>query len=111
MRVNVYAEEMTNRIEVIEKETKDGKFTGVRFYLYLPVTLGVGRVTEQVGPTVMLDPRSNEDTQVRGPFLHNLGDDDSSAVTFWGKQGLRAALRKALEKLDAHYAEKTEPAQ
>jgi len=31
------------------------------------------------------------------------GDDDSAAVTFWGKTDLRNVLRLALEKLDEHY--------
>ncbi|HXQ34811.1 MAG TPA: hypothetical protein VN843_12430, partial [Anaerolineales bacterium] len=39
----------------------------------------------------------------RGPFIHRPGDDDSSAVTFWGKQDLRNLLRKALDLLDRHY--------
>jgi len=95
MRVNIYAEEMTDRIEIVEKENAEGKFTGVRFYLYLPVTEPAGE---------------GEDTrQVRGPFLHHIGDDDSSAVTFWGKADLRAALVKALALLDAHHATKHEP--
>lgn len=36
MRVNIYAEEMTDRVEIIEKETGDGTFTGLRFYLEGP---------------------------------------------------------------------------
>ena len=84
MRVNVYAEEMTDRVEIIEKTTKDGTFTGVRFYLELPVTRG--------------------HMQMRGPFKHGPDDDDSSAVTFWGKRDLRAVLQKALTTLDEHYA-------
>lgn len=89
MRVNVYAEEITDRIEIIEKTTPEGSFTGVRFYLELPVTL----------PTA-----GGEGLAVyKGPFMHRPGDDDSAAVTFWGKQDLRVALRKALEMLDAHY--------
>ena len=80
MRVNVYAEEMTDRVELVRKTIDGQDFTGVRFYLYLPVTLGAG--------------------EARGPFLHREGDDDSSAVTFWGKRELRRALRTALELLD-----------
>lgn len=38
MRVNIYAEEMTDRVEIVTKQTADGEFTGVRFYLELPVT-------------------------------------------------------------------------
>jgi hypothetical protein len=83
MRVNVYAEEMTDRIEIIEKEIDGNRFTGLRFYLYLPVT--------------------QQNAQISGPFIHRLGDDDSAAVTFWGKRDLRTVLRRALEILDQHY--------
>lgn len=85
MRVNIYAEEMTDRVEIISKEIGGATFTGLRFYLYLPVTDGLGN-------------------QNRGPFIHRPGDDDSSAVTFWGKRDLREVLRKALAMLDEHYA-------
>lgn len=91
MRVNVYAEEMTDRIEIIEKETADGIFTGVRFYLELPVT----PPTTQAG--VYGDP-------VKGPFIHREGDDDSAAVTFWGKRDLRRTLVHALQLLDSYYS-------
>lgn len=90
MRVNVYAEEMTDRIEIIGKEIDGQVFTGLRFYLELPVTL------PPVAPSS--DPR-----HVRGPFVHLPGDDDSAAVTFWGKRDLRETLRKALVMLDEHY--------
>jgi len=92
MRVNVYAEEMTQRVEIIDKEIDGTKFTGLRFYLELPVT----QMTRQ-GPV-----------QVSGPFMHHAGDDDSSAVTFWGKQDLRRVLKKALKLLDEHYGEPME---
>ncbi len=85
MRVNVYAEEITDRIEIIEKTINGHVFTGLRFYLELPVT------TMPSGE------------QVSGPFLHGPDDDDSAAVTFWGKKDLRATLRKALDILDEHY--------
>ena len=88
MRVNVYAEEMTDRIEIISKEIEGHKFTGLRLYLELPVTLqGTGGAGQQV----------------RGPFIHRPGDDDSSAVTFWGKRDLRHVLLKMLRELDEHY--------
>ena len=83
MRVNIYAEEITDRIEIIEKQVNGQVFTGLRVYLELPVTKG--------------------QVQVSGPFIHKEGDDDSSAVTFWGKQDLRITLQKALQELDAHY--------
>lgn len=38
--------------------------------------------------------------------MHRPGDDDSAAVTFWGKRDLRVTLRRALELLDAHYAKR-----
>ena len=83
MRVNIYAEEMTERLEIISKEIDGRTFTGLRLYLQLPATVG-GR-------------------QYRGPFMHRPGDDDSSAVTFWGKRDMRKVLRQALAMLDAHY--------
>ena len=65
MRVNVYAEEMTDRVEMIGKEIEGQQFTGLRIYLELPVTTAGG--------------------QLLGPFIHRPGDDDSAAVTFLGK--------------------------
>lgn len=97
MRVNVYAEEMTDRIEIIGKEIDGHRFTGLRFYLELPVNLTAARL----GPNTPVD----KSTQfARGPFIHRTGDDDSAAVTFWGKRDLRTVLRKALAQLDKHYA-------
>lgn len=86
MRVNVYAEEMTNRVEIISKVIDGREFTGLRFYLELPATVN-GK-------------------QYQGPFMHRPGDDDSGAVTFWGKRDLRKVLRKALGLLDRHYTKK-----
>lgn len=97
MRVNVYAEEMTPRVEIVEKRGEDGKvYTGVRFWLELPVTtnpLGVQKEGEQP-------------VNVQGPFLHRRGDDDTSAVTFWGKRELRVALVRAINLLDEHHTRK-----
>ena len=90
MRVNVYAEEMTDRVEVIAKEIEGQQFTGLRVYLELPATVG--------------------GQQYRGPFMHRPGDDDSSAVTFWGKRDLRTVLQRAITKLDEHYAGRVTPA-
>ena len=87
MRVNVYAEEMTDHVEIIAKEIDGHAFTGLRIYLHLPVTVG--------------------NVQHQGPFMHRPGDNDSSAVTFWGKRDLRVVLRKALAMLDEHYAART----
>lgn len=87
MRVNVYAEEMTDRVEIVEKTCDGTKFTGLRFYLELPCT----------GPN---------GEQHQGPFIHRPGDDDSAAVTFWGKKDLREVLQRALKMLNVFYAAK-----
>lgn len=92
MRVNIYAEEMTNRIEIIEKEIDGNKFEACRFYLYLPVTTGY----DQSGYPI------NQE----GPFIHREGDDDSAAVTFWSRGKLREILQQAIDKLDEHHANK-----
>ena len=98
MRVNIYAEEMPDepRLEIISKEIDGHKFTALRIYLELPVTKRVVEETH-AGPVW-------KDVHVQGPFMHRPGDDDSAAVTFWGKRDLRVTLRRALEMLDAHYA-------
>lgn len=83
MRVNIYAEEMTQRVKIISKTIDGVKFTGLRFWLELPVTV--------------------KGKHVRGKFMHRPGDDDSSAVTFWGKRDLRRVLIKALAELHKHY--------
>jgi hypothetical protein len=90
MRVNVYAEEMTDRIEIIGKEIDGHTFTGLRFYLELPATLPSGE-------------------NYAAPFIHRPGDDDSAAVTFWGKRDLREVLRLAMNRLDVHYAPPAAP--
>lgn len=86
MRVNVYAEELTHRVELVKK----GEFTGVRIYLELPCTIPVQLNGEKV------------DYNVRGPFMHRPDDDDSSAITIWGKQDLAIILRKALDLVEGH---------
>lgn len=97
MRVNVYAEEMTDRVEIISKEIEGQTFTGLRFYLELPVTVPVlGMDTNVRWRTI--------NSSMRGPFIHHKGDDDSAAVTFWGKRDLRDVLKRALDMLDKHYA-------
>lgn len=91
MRINIYAEEMTDRLEIITKTIDGHDFTALRFYLELPVTMKDATGT----------------VQVKGPFVHRPGDDDSSAVTFWGKHDLRNVLRKALAMLDSHYEKRS----
>lgn len=84
MRVNIYAEELTKRVSIISKQIEGREYTAVRFWLALPATV--------------------KGKQYQGPFMHRPGDDDSSAVTFWGKRDLRKLLKKALTLLDKHYA-------
>ena len=95
MRVNIYAEEMTDRAEIAENEIDGVTFTGIRFYLYLPVTMPLEPGSDLSRPIVA--------EQVRGPFMHHPGDDDSSAVTFWGKRDLHKFLDIAQRKLHEHY--------
>lgn len=117
MRVNIYAEEMPEepRLEIIEKKIEGHNFTALRIYLELPATdmsqrsecpdcQGTGNRGDDYCGTC-----GGEKTlprQVQGPFIHRAGDDDSAAVTFWGKRDLRVTLRKALELLDEHYAKR-----
>lgn len=57
MRINVYAEEVTPKVSIVEKTADTGStFIGVRFHLASPETLH-----------------------------HSKKDDDTSAVTFWVK--------------------------
>jgi hypothetical protein len=100
MRVNIYAEELTDRVELITKVIEGQTYTAVRFYMELPVTVTVPNYAAN-------DIAASTKTQnVRGPFMHRPGDDDSAAVTFWGKHDLQRILRKALDKLEEHYATK-----
>lgn len=105
MRVNVYAEEMTDRVEIISKEIDGHVFTGLRLYLELPVTVG-GHGRHRSEPEVY-PPINGQPAQVSGPFIHRPGDDDSSAVTFWGKRDLRKVLYKMIAELDRHYGSPT----
>jgi len=104
MRVNVYAEEMTDRLEIISKEIDGHTFTGLRFWLALPASY------VKDGSSPMGRPASVHDTKqadhYQAPFIHRPGDDDSSAVTFWGKRDLREVLKQALAMLDGHYEAK-----
>jgi hypothetical protein len=63
---------------------------------------------EEFNKTGTISPKE-EYVQTRGPFLHGPDDDDSSAVTFWGKQDLRRVLRVMHDKLDEHYGERKDP--
>jgi hypothetical protein len=54
MRVNIYAEELTQEVEIIEKEVGTLKFYGIRLYLKSPQEL-----------------------------IYTSIDDNRSAVTFW----------------------------
>ena len=85
MRVNIYAEELTDRVEIISKTIEGHTYNAVRFYMELPVSV----------------PNHQHYDQVRGPFIHRPGDDDSAAVTFWGRKDLRTLFVIAIEALDA----------
>lgn len=91
MRVNIYAEELTERVEVISKVIDGHTYNAVRFYMELPAT-------------VMQDDLTALPVNVRGPFIHRPGDDDSAAVTFWGRTQLRSLFVKAILALDAFEA-------
>lgn len=117
MRVNVYAEEMTDRVEIISKEIDGHKFTGLRLYLELPVSVprdfkveGSPYLDATYDPTIkrVVFSKEEQPLNLQGPFVHRPGDDDSAAVTFWGKRDLRNVLLKMLRMLDDHYAVKTE---
>ena len=101
MRVNVYAEELTDCVEIITKENDGHRFMGLRFYLALPVSY------IKDGSCPMGRPASRQDVEqadhYQAHFIHRPGDDDSSGVTFWGKRDLREVLRKALAMLEDHY--------
>lgn len=105
MRVNVYAEELTDRVELTTKQIGDNHFTAIRFYLALPASY----VSAPEGETGMR-PATVQDTeqasQYQAPFIHHPGDDDSAAVTFWGKKDMRPLLCKALALLDEHEAKR-----
>jgi hypothetical protein len=83
VRVNIYAEELTDKVEAIRKPIGDQTFTGIRLFLELPVTVN--------------------GEQVSGPFMHRPGDDDSAAITLWDVgdcEKLRRALKAMLAALD-----------
>jgi hypothetical protein len=72
MRVNIYDEEITDRMELVEKNVEGVNYFGLRFYLELPATVnGILR---------------------RGPFIKMLGEDDTAAVTFWSTDKARLVL-------------------
>ena len=100
MRVNIYAEEMT----VPYPDHRQGdRRQAVHRPALLSSELPVNLTAAQHGIDTPVDANTHF---ARGPFLHHTGDDDSAAVTFWGKSDLRAMLRKALAMLDEHYAER-----
>lgn len=102
MRVNIYAEELTDRVELIEKEIEGNKFVALRFYTELPVTVSAEAIAQAACLSAPQMYRVKP-TNFQGPFIHRPGDDDSAAVTFWGKQSMRNILQKALSLLDQHY--------
>ncbi len=80
MRINIYNEELTERVEFERKEAKTGaEFYGLYFYLHSPEQLH-----------------------------NNPNDDDSSAVIFWSdsREKLLALLSKATEQIKKSGASK-----
>ena len=78
MRVNIYKEEITNRVELVTAQANGQRYCGVRFYL--------------------------ESSEKMYPPLH--ADDDTSAVTFWTGESqdfLIKVLKKAIETLENPY--------
>lgn len=89
IRIQVYAEEITDRVEIVERQVGDDLFIGCRFHLELPCHVPL----PQGGRAIMKGPHG----------------DDWSAVTLWtttrkSPHDLRDVLRKALVLLDEHYA-------
>lgn len=114
MRVNVYAEEMTERVEIIGKVIEGHTFTGLRLYLELPVSVprdfkvdGSPYTDATEDPSIkrLAFSKDGQAVNLKGPFIHRPGDDDSAAITFWGKRDLRVVLRTMLAQLDEHYAQ------
>lgn len=60
MRVNIYGEELTDRIELVTKQVDDYTFYGVRFWLKFP----------------------NQEWWIHRK-VDGQPDDDSTAITFW----------------------------
>lgn len=79
MRVNVYGEELTDRIELVEKEAEGFTFWGLRFWLKFP----------------------NQDWWIHRK-VNGEPDDDSSAITIWAPNldRLRDLLSKGLEEVE-----------
>lgn len=67
MRINIYAEEITPRVEIVRKEAEGRQFVGLRIYL-------------------LSHPNMHPPTHP---------DDDTSAVTFWSADGLAGICRLA----------------
>lgn len=84
MRVNVYDEEISKRVEILKKTKRGKEYTGVRLYLELPVT-------ETTIPEVV---------QRKGPFIGEGGDDCTAAVTFWTTGDPRELLRTMLSEVE-----------
>lgn len=81
--MNVYSDELTSRLEIVERKTEAGEFIGLRIYIETPVTLKNEHGMKQI---------------VRGPFEKIDGDDDTSAVTLWVRSDAPDMLLKLLRK-------------
>lgn len=88
MRVNVYGEELTDRVTLVEKTVDEGgkiyTFYGIRFWLKFP----------------------NQDWWLHRKVDGHI-DDDSTAITIWhrDKEALERMFQRALSVLAGTYAE------
>jgi len=90
MRVNVWAEELTERCEVLHKEVHGKMFIGIRLYLELPVT-------KNLGEGVVIH---------KGPFMMKHDRDNSAAITIWGEN--KSELLHVLANMHNKVAETSE---
>jgi hypothetical protein len=83
MRVNIYAEEMTDRIEIIHKTIDGQDFTGLRFYLELPVTVNGGRTHRSAEGAEVYPPVNGKTAQVRGPTTRARSPSGARPICAW----------------------------
>ena len=84
--VNIYAEDLTDRIEVLSKDIEGVSYTGLVLYLEPPTVIKSGHYAGQNLPGSCLYRDS-------GPYT----------LTVWGKRDLRDLLDKMKDALDHHY--------
>lgn len=94
MRVNVYADEVTDRIALETRDLgREGAFVGIRMYLELPSTQPINERATVSGEE---KPRQIGITEHRGPYKPGTVD-RSSAVTIWARS--RRELREVIQSM------------